>query len=563
MFNIEDIPEEVVGDNQSSPQAVSGRSIVANKTKQEEAPKLQIYGPKEHLLSSIKKFDQNKFPYRIIQERAVKVNSRKAYEFKLELEMDTSNLGKQASSAATQPNQKLKALIYLLALKSEETNKFFVLQHMSTNLNYDIFEEELENVVSHIVRSVKIFKSKKMGGFKVLRKDVGISMHLLDESWQIWRVSDFKHHYTKPTMVTKKGGSKSPLVEDEDTKVELPQHLKQDKVLIYLLSALSKDTVGKELAIMKIEQVESETFDDFLESTKTKLKCMDNFVELRDRVKFVDEACSEGVVFAYVGEYESFPVNTSVILTPQSMENLDLSKKEKYNVIDCYFSRGSNWYRIFSRSHYSQSLTFFRDNILSQLSSVSFCEPVPESSLDNTFLLYENKEYHFVLEHPILHQISAKQSLGSTPVCQYFVRFSMKNMLHMLETQVIFEKIGNRSEHENLLTDPTERMKRLKQSLYDQMIRNLGKPIPLRTEREVRLGDVDTYNVTFTTPIGSPIHQKNLMHMHTSFIIERPDQSESSSTVYLVSVKSNTMDAFYNDQLEKLIETLHSSFTWQ
>ena len=138
----------------------------------------------------------------------------------------------------------------------------------------------------------------------------------------------------------------------------------------------------------------------------------------------------------------------------------------------------------------------------------------------------------------------------------------MKNMLHMLETQVIFEKIGNRSEHENLLTNSTQRIKRLKQSLQDQMIRNLGKPIPLRTEREIRLGDVDTYNVTFTTPIGSPIHQKNLMHMHTSFIIERPDEAESS-TIYLVSVKSNTMDAFYNDQLEKLIETLHSSFTWQ
>ncbi|KAG2391951.1 hypothetical protein C9374_013436 [Naegleria lovaniensis] len=211
------------------------------------------------------------------------------------------------------------------------------------------------------------------------------------------------------------------------------------------------------------------------------------------------------------------------------------------------------------------------------------------TSEENTFLEFESMEHEFSLTLPLLYQISARQSLGNTPICQYFSRFSMDSALCMFETQVYFERLGPKSKHDSILSNEKEKLKVLKQSLYEQMTRNIGKPVPLRFEKNIEIvtgiGN-EALHVAFSTPIGSPIHQKNLVHVHTSFLLENPsphqlfmtntttqqhpshetkqvDETEKENMLYIVTIKTTIMDAFYTEFMQQLFENIHREFKYK
>ncbi|EFC45323.1 predicted protein [Naegleria gruberi] len=573
MFNIEDVSSIVLQQNSNTSSNdnnnSSSRSNILNQHHQKEEEEEQVvdmttFGPKEHLLNSLKKFEENNFPYKVLQQRAVKINSRKAYECKLELEMKKSILSKHFKQfEKSESGDSVKVLLYLVALKSDETNKFFTLQHMTPNLDLENFENEIENNISHMVRSIKLVQTQQVGGFTLERKDLGISMKLLDEAWQCWKVSELEHDFTAPTRKSKATDSSTKL--KMESLIELPNHLRNENVLLYLVSQHSKDQIGKEFALIECTTAEQqETFEQILEHRKVSLKKFDNFIEISERINFGDELASEGILFAYITEFESSPVHSSKLLPTDLTQSF-----ERYNAIECYFTRDSKIYKIFSRSHFSQSLSSFRESIISQFKCLTFKQPETTTDLlDNTFMTFKSEEHKFEIQVPLLYQVSAKESLGNTPVCQFFSRYSMLNVLHMFETQIYFELIGHISKNEHILTDATQRLETLKQSLHSQMVRNLGKPIPLRSESTLVFNDIEARHVVFSTPIGSPIHQKNLIHAHTNFLWVCPSpqailsqsKSPQSDTVYVVTIKSNVMESFFTESIEKLLQQIHSTF---
>lgn len=595
MFNIEDIQSVInsVNVTKNEKPVIERPSQILTRTNplNEEEKQSQFidpssFGPREYILNSIKKLEQSNCSYKIFFQRPVKVNSRKAYECKLELEMNPAVFQRPSNPKIIEKSERVKVLLYWIVLKCEDTNKFFIFQHMLQDLDVENFDLEFEEQISHIVRSVKIVKSQQTGAFTLYRNDKEISLKLLDESWQGWNISGLGHNFAQ----TKKSHKKN-MSQREEEKI-VPLHLKDENVLMYLVSSLTKEKIGKEIAFIQVEsqnqqqQYNSEmklSFEDYIQKTRQTLKEKSNTViEIKDRIKWKDSECSEGILFAYVSEMDSFPVHLSKLIpTPEDSQEI-------YNVIECHFKRGSSWYKIFSRSHHSLSLSSFRQSVMEQIKMITFHDSMSSSLKeqsviheDNTFLEFESMEHEFSLTLPLLYQISARQSLGNTPVCQFFSRFSMDSALCMFETQVYFERLGPKPKHESLLSNEKEKLKILKQSLLDQMIRNIGKPVPLILEKTIKIeagiGN-EAIHVAFSTPMGSPIHQKNLIHVHTSFLLENPSPlmtskqsrelvasiqpTEEENMLHVVTIKTTIMDAFYNDFMQQLFENIHRAFKY-
>ncbi|KAG2391952.1 hypothetical protein C9374_013437 [Naegleria lovaniensis] len=330
MFNIEDIQTVINSVNVTNsersvtnagrPSQILTSARTNEEEKQEQLIDPSAFGPREYILNSIKKLEQNKCSYKILFQRSVKVNSRKAYECKLELEMSPGVFQRPSKAIVENLTEKVKVLLYWIVLKCEDTNKFFIFQHMSPDLDVENFDLEFEEQISHIIRSVKIVKSQQTGGFTLHRKDKGVSLKLLDESWQVWNVSGLDHNFSQPKKSIKK---KLPQTEHEKI---LPLHLKDENVLLYLISSLTKEKVGKEIALIQVETHNSQqnkkeaatTFEEYIQQTTQNLKEKCNHViEIKDRVKWSGSECSEGVLFAYVSEMNSFPVHLSKLIPTQ------------------------------------------------------------------------------------------------------------------------------------------------------------------------------------------------------------------------------------------------------
>ncbi|KAL9652159.1 hypothetical protein ABK040_013928 [Willaertia magna] len=266
---------------------------------------------KTYLKQNLSQIQQTNVPFKILEEKEVKVN------------------GLDAAQMAAEITGQQTVRMFSIAIKSPHENKVFMVQHIATNMKkYDQKIEELKN----IVRTLKIEKGESYGKVFYTNVKRGFILPLPNPSYFAIK-----------------------------SKQDLPTNLKDLNVECYLVNYTKEDKIEKEICIISNE--EKLTFEEFVEKQKVKISQLKDF----NSVGNLKVAGVNAVVFKYISEGESIPVHVVASKEGSSME------KSEYEFIEMYLQKDGVNYIVTGRALPEVSSQFSVE-ALTSMKSLKFIE---------------------------------------------------------------------------------------------------------------------------------------------------------------------------------------------